>query len=289
MQAFTRETITTSDGYQLGARLYRPDTRAAQVQAKVIIVPAMSVPQSYYDAFAQWLQQQGFIVATFDYRGIGESRYGSLRGFKADILDWARLDCPAMIDFIDAQLPDKPLYYIGHSLGGQIIPLIPNYKKITAVINVASGSGYWLASSPQLKRYSWWLWFFVAPAALRIFKYFPGGRLKKLGDLPYGAMYQWRQWCLNPDYAVGVEGQEVRELYQQVEIPITSLSFADDALLSRRSIDLLLQYYTSAPKRVFHLAPKSMGEKSVGHVGFFRERCRSGFWEPYVLPVINSG
>ena len=46
----------------------------------------MGVRQDYYGAFAEWLAQQGYRVATFDYRGMGESPplAGTLRGFRAD-------------------------------------------------------------------------------------------------------------------------------------------------------------------------------------------------------------
>lgn len=44
----------------------------------VLIVPAMGFEQQSY-AFAQWLAALGHFVVTFDYRGMGHSRRGSLR------------------------------------------------------------------------------------------------------------------------------------------------------------------------------------------------------------------
>ena len=61
----------------------------------MLIVPAMGCGQDYYRPFASWLATQGFTVATFDYRGTGLSRPQALRGFKADIFDWARLEDPS--------------------------------------------------------------------------------------------------------------------------------------------------------------------------------------------------
>jgi predicted alpha/beta hydrolase len=103
--------IETKDGQRIAARFFRPQ---GEPKGSVLIVPAMGVTQGYYQPFASWLARQGFNAATFDYRGTGLSRPSDLRGFKADIFDWARLDCAAMID----ALP-RPLYWIGHSLGGQ--------------------------------------------------------------------------------------------------------------------------------------------------------------------------
>ena len=57
---------------------------------------AMGVPQSFYAAFARWLAAEGFHAATFDYRGMGRSRRGSLRDVEADILTWAEQDTAAV-------------------------------------------------------------------------------------------------------------------------------------------------------------------------------------------------
>jgi predicted alpha/beta hydrolase len=66
---------------------------AAPARASVVIGGAMGVRQDFYAPFAEWLSGQGFRVTTFDYRGSGESLPGtpdgSLRGFKADLFDWA--------------------------------------------------------------------------------------------------------------------------------------------------------------------------------------------------------
>src|SRR2546421_3033841 len=49
----------------------------------VIINAATSVRCRYYSRFASFLFANGMDVITFDYRGIGESRPSTLRGFDA--------------------------------------------------------------------------------------------------------------------------------------------------------------------------------------------------------------
>jgi predicted alpha/beta hydrolase len=53
----------------------------------VIINSATSVRCRYYSRFASFLFGEGFDVITYDYRGIGESRPVSLRGFDAGWID----------------------------------------------------------------------------------------------------------------------------------------------------------------------------------------------------------
>jgi predicted alpha/beta hydrolase len=115
MTHFSQEEIITADGHVIIGRFFAP---REQPKGAVLIAPAMGAPQNYYAPFAAWLASQGFLAATFDYRGTGLSRRGSLRRFEANIVDWARLDCAAMVGMLSARAPSKPLYWVGHSLGG---------------------------------------------------------------------------------------------------------------------------------------------------------------------------
>ena len=271
--------VTAADGQQIAARFFHPEREA---KAAVLVVPAMGCSQDYYKPFASWLAAQGFVAATFDYRGTGLSRTGGLRGFKADILDWARLDCAAMID----ALPQRPLYWIGHSLGGQILAMVPNRNLVTKAITVATGSGYWLENVPSLRLKVWWLWFVLVPLSLPLFGYFPGKALRKVGDLPKGVMAQWRRWCLNREYAVGVEGAALRAQYAAVRSPIVSLSFADDELMSLANTESIHSFYSAAPRTMKRIAPQDIGARRIGHFGFFRSAFEASLWRQHLLPEL---
>jgi predicted alpha/beta hydrolase len=268
-------TISLQGGAPLVLNTFEP---ADPPRAAVVVPSAMGVTQSYYARFAQWLAERGYLAVTFDYRGIGRSAPDSLRGFEIDIRDWAQQDCVAVIDFVKARAPHLPLYWIGHSLGGQLIGLIPNRERIDRVITIATGNGYWRENSWQTKRFVWWLWFVVVPLALRLAGYFPGRRLRKVGDLPRGVMAQWRRWCLNPEYVVGVEGESVRSSYAAVRTPMLSLSFTDDEMMSDAGIRSLHRLYTNAPIEYRRIAPRDIGAARIGHFGFFRPQFESTLW-----------
>ena len=279
--------ITTQDGERLALRRFRPEGGAAAARANVLILGAMGVRQDYYAPFARHLAAQGFAVTTFDYRGMGHSRRGSLRGFEADIFDWAKLDCAAAADALTARFPDVPLYWIGHSLGGQILAFFPQHARLAKAITVGSGSGYWLENTWSLRLYVWWLWYFVVPLVLPLFGYFPGRKLKKVGDLPRGVMAQWQRWCRHRDYAVGVEGEPVRRQYAAVTTPIVSLSFTDDEFMSARNTESLHGFYTGAQRTMKRIAPNDVGAKGIGHFGFFRHRFAESLWAKHLLPELN--
>ncbi len=106
----------------------------------------MGVRQDFYSAFATWLAGQGFRVTTFDYRGHGFSLQGPMRAVRASISDWVH-DYEAVIANAKAALPEKPLYLVGHSLGGQLPGLMRDTGAVAGRLGVAAGRGYWRDSA----------------------------------------------------------------------------------------------------------------------------------------------
>lgn len=271
----TSQALTLPNGDTIAVHIYEPD---CVPRASIIVPCAMGVAQRFYSRFAEWLAREGYIAVTFDYRGIGLSAPASLRDFDVDIFGWATQDCAAVIDFTKARLTDKPLYWVGHSLGGQLLGLIPNRHKIDRVMTVATGSGYWLENSWPTKRVVWWMWFVVVPIVMKLVGYFPGKRIRKVGDLPRGVMAQWRRWCLAREYVVGAEGEQVRAAYASVDIPILSLSFSDDEMMSAQGVRSLHSLYASAPVEYRRISPHEIGVQQIGHFGFFRPQFEQTLW-----------
>ncbi|APW44153.1 alpha/beta fold hydrolase, partial [Rhodoferax saidenbachensis] len=272
-------SITTADGAQLAVRVYEDSAKPAQ--SSLVIGGAMGVRQDYYAAFAQWLAAQGWRVTTFDYRGSGDSlpntAHGGLRGFKADLYDWTR-DYETVVHQAHAALPQAPLYLMGHSLGAQLPGLMRDTSKISGLLSVAAGSGYWRENAPQLKRIVPYFWFLLVPLATKLCGYFPGRRLKKVGDLPKGVILQWRRWCLNPRYSVGVEGESARQSYANVQFPVLALSITDDELMTLRGTHSLVNLYANAPREVLSIAPADVAARRLGHFGPFRPEQASQLW-----------
>ena len=139
----------------------------------------------------------------------------------------------------------------------------------------------------SLRSRAWWLWYVIAPLAVRVFGYFPGRRLRKVGDLPRGVMEQWRRWCLNREYAVGAEGGRVRALYASLDLPIVSLSFTDDEYMSARNTESIHGFFVNAPRTMIRIAPRDIGAARIGHFGFFRPAFEDSLWKSRLLPELS--
>ena len=267
--------LTSTGGTLVAARFYAPVTPP---RAAVVIGGAMGVRQDYYAAFAQWLAGQGYLVASFDYRGVGDSQHGPLRQLRADLFDWSD-DFDTVIAEALARSAGTPLYVIGHSLGAQLPGLLRHRDRIAGMVSVAAGSGYWRDNAPRLKRTVLYFWHVLVPIATTLFGYFPGRKLRKVGDLPAGVVLQWRRWCLNPRYHVGAEGAPVRAKFEAARFPLVALSITDDELMTERGTQVLVDCYANAPRRVERISPADAQVRRIGHFGFFRDQFRTSLWQ----------
>ena len=280
-----KQTLQVNGAVSLALRVYEP---AGAARASVVIGGAMGVRQSFYEAFARWMAQQGFRVTTFDYRGHGDSLHGAMRDVKADLFDWAQ-DYEAVISAAKAALPMQPLYLLGHSLGAQLPGLLRKPGQVDGLLSVAAGSGYWRDNAPKLRRVVPYFWWVLVPLATRLCGSFPGRALKKVGDLPSGVILQWRRWCLHPTYSVGAEGAAVAQSYGAVRFPVLALSMADDELMTLRGTHNLVNLYANTERRVESISPAELKVRRIGHFGFFRDQFRQSLWPRAVAALAQLG
>jgi predicted alpha/beta hydrolase len=242
---------------------------------RLIVAGATGVPQRFYRRFAVHAAQQGFEVLTLDYRGIALSRPASLRGFRMDYLDWARLDLAAAVDAV----PDDalPLFMVGHSFGGHAFGLLPNHRRVARFLTFATGAGWhgWMPRTERLRVLL--MWRVIGPLLTRWKGYLPWSLLGMGEDLPLDVYRQWRQWCRFPRYFFDdptMRGERLAELFDAVRTPIVALNALDDLWAPPASRDAFMAAYRNAPMRPVTLHPASLGMKSIGHMGYFRPAAR---------------
>jgi len=265
--------VAATDGHPLAAHRYDP---VGEAQGSVVIAPAMAIKQNFYSAFAKWLATQGFVAWTFDYRGTGESLRGSMRGAPGSLEEWQGKDYDAMLQAAHALQPQRPLFALGHSFGGQCAPLLPSRRLLHGLVNIAVGSGAMRHNTPAIRRQAPLLWYLLVPVLCPLFGYFPGKRIGVIGDLPTGAVREWRRWCLDPDYILGAH-PGAREAYASAGFDVLGLSFPDDELLLEAGSKMLHAAYCR-PVDYRVLAPASVGLERIGHSGFFRPQSQAALW-----------
>ena len=186
----SRLTITAADGIAARRHPVRARRTGASRRPADRHRRAAGVPSRYYARFAAYLAERGHPVLTFDYRDIGLLARGSLQGSPTRMRDWCTIDTPGVIDWAARTYPNRPLHWIGHSLGGFATGLAHNNTRIARQLSVATLSGYWgRMSSPERYRVRV-LMGSVAPIVVRLAGYFPGW-LMGGEDMPGPAFLEW--------------------------------------------------------------------------------------------------
>ena len=240
----------------------------------VVVAPALSTPRRFYAPFCEYHNAQGFDALVFDYRGIESGRAREAKAHRADMETWLRVDVSAAIDEAARRSEGKPVHLIGHSLGGMALGATASAHKLARAMTVASGSGY-PGLNPKSGRLLWFLGRIAMPLYTRLFGYFPGGVLRKVGNLPRAVALQWSGWLRHRDYFFADPAYNMAGRFASVRCPVLSLSFSDDAALQRPAVDDLHARYANAPVQRAHLSPADVGLPRIGHFGFFRRGSES--------------
>jgi len=268
-------TITTDDGQHLAVQHYRP--QGVPVRRAVIIATALGVPQSFYQRYAVWLVEQGCVVYTFDWRGMGRSAPASLLGYRARLSDWALHDAPAVMNAVAQRHPELPISWFGHSMGGILYGLMPQHPRIDHVTTLASGSGYGAHLARPLRYVISVFWHVMVPLSVARHGYFAGRRLKAVGDVPRGVVAQWKRWSQHPDFVLS-DGEHARQAYARVTQPITAVMIDDDVFASHEGVRAQHAHYRNAPVTHVLVKPKDHGVRAIGHFNFFHARTGPKVW-----------
>lgn len=283
-------TFNAADGTPLVGALFEP---VGQPRSAVLIAGALGVNQSYYAAFATWLARRGHLVMTFDLRGMGASRQPqhrlSLRGLDVDMLGWARRDFAAAVQHLAALNGGAQIGVIGHSLGMHHAAMSDAATQacISKVVSAAAGAGSWRDWMPRARRSAPLMLHVAGPLLTPLFGYFPGKRLGMVGDLPAPVMRQFSNWCKHPEFAWGLEPDEVLPSLQSARFAITAFSFADDETMSLAGTQKLLAVLPKAPSQLRVVSPSDVGMTKIGHVGAFRRAGEAALWPMLEQPLLN--
>ncbi|MDX1722656.1 MAG: alpha/beta fold hydrolase [Pseudomonas sp.] len=258
-------SLNAGDGYPLRATLYH----AAEPRARLLIGGATGVPQGFYRRFAEYAARQGFTTLSVDYRGIGQSKQGSLRGFKMQYLDWAWHDLAAALDHLHQ--PDLPTYMIGHSFGGHAFGLLPRHERVAGFFTFGTGAG-WHGWMPLVERLRVQLmWNLIGPLIVKRKGYLAWSKLGMGEDLPLGVYQQWKHWCRFPRYFFDDPEQTgMAERFASVRTPIVAANALDDLWAPPASRDAFMAHYRNAPYQPRTIDSRAEGLGAIGHMGYFR-------------------
>lgn len=270
MSAFENLSIHCNDGYELSARFY-PHQTTSKHALPILICPATGITKTFYNNYATWLTEQGHDVLVFDFRGIGESLHGPLKQSTASIAQWGQLDIPAAIDTLINKTQAAQVIILGHSAGGQLLGIVPNYNKVAKVVAVSGSTGHVKDLKGRTKLLAPVMFNIIFPIARYTLGYGPTNAIGMGENLPKDVAREWAQFCSKPGYVLNALGKTVQQdFHAQVNCPITAVWSTDDEIATKANVKDLLRLYPNAPTDMIELNPKATGHKAIGHMLMFK-------------------
>ncbi|HEX7847868.1 MAG TPA: alpha/beta fold hydrolase [Chitinophagaceae bacterium] len=277
----SHDEIRTRDGQKIGLTVYSPGSTTNKV---MIMAATGGVSQNFYEPFAGFFQRHGFTVITFDYRGVGRSAPEELKGYNANMHQWAVQDIDAVILYARHNCPKHEIIYVGHCVGGEIVGLAQASQYINKLVLVNSALSckkLWplkqrfkiIAIKPFIALLNKW------------FGYFPGKKIGYDEDLPAGVMHEWANWCSKSN---GLFDAFPDNNYRKLRIPLLAYSFSDNWKSPPKAVQELLNRFANAYITWHHIRPIEMGRKAIGHYGFFYPEMEASLWLK-LLQWVNEG
>jgi len=262
-------TLKCKDGVQLPANFYQPEKNT---KGLIIIASALAVPRKFYHHIALYFAESQYSVLTFDYRGVADSPLTK----KPRLAEWGTQDIQAAV----AAAGDLPggdnLFLVGHSIGGQLVGIVPSADKLEGIVLVAASFPYWKRFSMPEKLKVGLMFRVIAPLFCLLSSTFPA-RALGLGSsqLPSSLIADWAAWIGKDNYLLDKKFGFDAEGYKRLKQPLLAYGFDDDPLVPKASFNKILSAYSSAS---IENRFTSIKHTPVGHLGFFRSSSKDTFW-----------
>jgi len=287
----TRVRFPALDGYSLGGFLHvGPDPSPHHA---VVFATGGGIRAEVYRHFLSYLASHDMAVLAFDYRGIGESRPASLRGFVAGFEDWAEYDAGGAIAWMAARYPAACLTGMGHSIGALMIGGSDDATRLTQLVFICPHTGYHGDHKLALRVGVTLCWRVLGPPLRRLLGYFPASTFGFGENLPSGVALQWAARS-QPRLVIGLHTrddareQHILSLVREIRKPALVISAVDDPWATEPGVRRVLQLYRNLliVRRI--VSARLDNKRPIGHSGYFRRSQRNTEW-PVALRFIEDG
>jgi len=209
----------------------------------VVILPAMGVPASFYEQFGHELGKSlNATVVLTELPGQGSDVRSASKGDDFGYECVVDIGLPSLVGSLKTARPARPIFLVGHSLGGQLALLsLQNIAHhVTGLILIASGAvhpKFWPRSQqPSAAAMVW-----SVAAISRVLPWYPGRRLGFGGDQAKRWMKDWSYSALWGKYRLHRRDRTTRTPdLKGIRTPVLALHVDGDAVAPRSALDALL-------------------------------------------------
>lgn len=217
----------------------------------MLFASAMGVEASYYEPFGRAMADQGIVLAMLDLRGHGTSSLRPGRDVDYGYREIVELDIPAACEVFRSRCRSVPVYFGGHSLGGQLMLLhtAATRPDISGMMFVACAIPYYRNWSGGSRVY---IQFGARafPIIGTLLGYVPGDRLGFGGKESRTLMRDWSHNAKTARYEPIGSGVDYEAALASFEVDLVTVSIEGDEMAPPHAVDF-----------TFEKVPRARGER----------------------------
>ncbi len=226
------------DGFRNYMNVYQPFyIRYAKI---IVIMPALGVKADFYHPLAIALRNLGYVVVTVDLRGTGKSEAKPNKKRNFGYREMLNYDWSVVLDKVNRHFPNKDIYLMGHSLGGQLNVMYSAKHKnlVKALILVASCTVHYKAWKFP---YNLGVLFGTQTGRLlvKILGYFPGKKVGFAGTEAKNVILDWAYTGRTGKYKPLGDDFDYENNFKTIELPVLAISFENDKLAPKKAVEEL--------------------------------------------------
>ncbi len=278
-------TLNLPDGPTAQLTVFEP-AEFAQSNPVILCLPALGVKASFYQPLAEAFTQAGTAVLTCDFRGIGGSSIRPSRKVDFGYHEIISYDIPAIISQARKLYPQNPLFFVGHSLGGQLgaLALSMERSEICGLVMVATASPYYKGWS-GIGRIGM---HFVS----RIFKFwsnlvgfFPGYLFRFAGKEAKTIMVDWCNYSMTNKIKIANNSFDFDAALCDLKIPVLAFTIDSDWMVPAEATNYFLRKMPSAESKHIHVRSHEISKHKLSHFSWVKE---PGYFVDTILKWIRN-
>jgi predicted alpha/beta hydrolase len=237
----------------------------------VLINSATGVKQQVYFKIADYLAENGCIVLTYDYSGIGLSKPNDLKKCESSMRTWGVSDYKALTNFIKENYTQYDKYLIGHSVGALILGMNEDSKLFKSFVFISTQKAFVGHLNFKIKVLGYLGFGIVQPLITKLFGYFPSHKFGLGESLPKNAANDWRTLILNKKSTNALLEKIPYDYSKELTQKVLVLSAEDDDWLTKIGVENLLKETFPNLKPIYKtLKIDDSPKQEIGHINFFR-------------------
>lgn len=279
--------VQCADGVILKGLLLLPQQPKAIIQFN----GGTAAKKEFYLPFLEFLAQNGFAVALWDYRGSGESAPQNLKECNFNFLDYGTKDMPTIKKYLQTKFADLPLLVVGHSVGGQQLGFMDSLEGIKGFVGFAVSTGYFGYMPLAYRLQATYFFYLFTPLSISLTGYLKAKKFGYMEDLPRRVVTEWRDWCEKPSYFFHPDfyGKTVPEgHFKNYNFPVHVFWATDDPISNQNSVATYWQHIQNTkPITLQKIQPHAYQQKKIEHFGFFKKGMKETLWQE-TIAKLNS-